>query len=106
MKILKVISIALMVCSVLMVMIAVGSASAEMYPMTAKVVFVDYDSDVVIVETFAGFQFALKGCEDWIVGDCVSLIMEDNGTEFIYDDEIIMAQYSAWELMGWQYCED
>lgn len=100
MKALKVICIAMMVCS--MLMMAVGSASAEIYPATAKVITLDYDSDIVVVETFTGFQFAFEGCEDWMIGDCVSLIMEDNDTASIYDDEIIMAQYSAWLLIDWQ----
>lgn len=104
MKTLKVISAVLMVCSLLMVVVAV--ASAELYPETAKVVKVNYEEDTVTVETFTGFLFTFYGCEDWQEGDCASLIMEDNGTELIYDDEIIIAQYSAWELVNWQYCED
>jgi len=83
-----------------------GTATAEIYPETAKVVEVDYENDLVTVETFCGFLFAFEGCEDWYIGDCASLIMEDNGTESVKDDEIIMAQYSAWELVNWQYCED
>lgn len=33
--------------------------------------------------------------EDWIKGDICSLIMHDNYTSIIYDDEIIKAQYSG-----------
>ena len=73
---------------------------------TAKVVEVDYDTDTVTVETFTGFLFSFYGCEDWMVGDCASLIMEDNGTELVYDDEIIMAQYGGWELVNWYMGED
>lgn len=78
-----------------------GVATAEIYPETAKVVEVDYNTDTVTVETFTGFLFAFEGCEDWMIGDCASLIMEDNGTELVYDDEIIMAQYGGWELVNW-----
>lgn len=77
-------------------------ASADLYPETAKVVEVDYLADVVTVETFTGFLFAFEGCEDWTEGDCASLIMEDNGTPRVFDDEIVMAQYGAWELVNWQ----
>ncbi len=78
------------------------TAHADLYPETAKVVEVDYDADLVTVETFTGFLFAFYGCEDWAEGDCASLIMEDNGTDLVYDDEIVMAQYGAWELVNWQ----
>lgn len=77
------------------------TASAEIYPLTTKVIEVNYDEDLVTVETFTGFLFAFKGCEDWQEGDCASLIMEDNGTEKIFDDEIVMACYGAWELVNW-----
>lgn len=88
--------------ALILVLIALcGVATAEIYPETAKVVEVDYDTDTVTVETFTGFLFAFEGCEDWMVGDCASLIMEDNGTELVYDDEIIMAQYGGWELVNW-----
>lgn len=93
----KLIAIAL----VLIALCATLTAIAEIYPETAKVVEVDYDTDTVTVETFTGFLFAFYGCEDWMVGDCASLIMEDNGTELVYDDEIIMAQYGGWELVNW-----
>lgn len=33
--------------------------------------------------------------EDWCKGDICSLIMHDNYTSIIYDDEIIKAQYSG-----------
>lgn len=77
------------------------TASAEVYPLTAKVVEVNYEDDTVTVETFTGFLFSFEGCEDWAEGDCASLIMEDNSTEKIFDDEIIMAQYGGWMLINW-----
>lgn len=78
------------------------TAFADVYPMTAKVVEVNYDEDTVTVETFTGFLFSFEGCEDWAEGDCVSLIMDDNGTEKIFDDMIVMAQYSGWMLINWE----
>lgn len=85
-----------------MIMIAIAlTASAEIYPLTAKVTEVNYDDDTVTVETFTGFLFSFEGCEDWAEGDCASLIMDDNGTEKIFDDEIVMAQYCAWTLINW-----
>jgi hypothetical protein len=78
------------------------TACADLYPETAKVVEVNYDEDLVTVETFNGFLFSFEGCEDWQEGDCASLIMEDNGTEKVFDDAILMAQYSAWDLVNWK----
>lgn len=78
------------------------TASADVYPMTAKVVEVNYDEDIVTVETFTGFLFSFEGCEDWAEGDCASLIMDDNGTEKILDDMIVMAQYGGWTLINWE----
>ena len=78
------------------------TASADLYPETAKVVEVNYDEDLVTVETFNGFLFAFEGCEDWQEGDCASLIMENNSTEKVFDDEIVMAQYGAWDLVNWK----
>jgi len=77
------------------------TASAEVYPLTAKVTEVNYADDLVTVETFTGFLFSFEGCEDWAEGDCASLIMDDNGTEKIFDDMIIMAQYGGWTLINW-----
>ena len=76
-------------------------ASAEWYPMTARVMEVNYTEDTVTVMTSTGHLFAFYGCEDWQEGDCASLIMEDNGTENITDDEIVQARYSAWILIHW-----
>ena len=78
-----------------------GVASAELYPETARVVDLDYDADVVTVETFNGFLFSFYGCEDYCEGDGVALIMDDNGTEKVYDDCIVMAQYGGWEVINW-----
>lgn len=77
------------------------TAHAELYPMTARVAELDYDQDIVIIEDFSGSLFSFYGCEDWQEGDCVSLIMDDNGTEKIFDDVIITAQYGGWELINW-----
>lgn len=92
----------LTVIALILILTAIAlTASAEVYPLTAKVTEVNYDDDTVTVETFTGFLFSFEGCEDWAEGDCASLIMDDNGTEKIFDDEIIMAQYGGWMLINW-----
>ena len=74
------------------------TACAEFYPQTAKVISVDRATDTVKVQTYNDFIFTFEGCEDWMEGDTASLIMEDNGTELVYDDVIVMAHYTAWVL--------
>lgn len=74
------------------------TASADIYPKTAKVVEVNYDEDLVTIETCTGITYTFEGCEDWTEGDGVSLIMEDNDTESILDDSILMAEYTGWTL--------
>ena len=78
-----------------------GVASAELYPETARVVEVNYEEDTVTVETFNGFLFAFEGCEDYTEGDGVSLIMDSKGTDRVYDDEILKAEYCGWKLINW-----
>ena len=65
------------------------------YPLTAQVIQVS--GDYVFLKDFAGHQWALKGREDWMVGDMASLIMYDRLTPWtIYDDAIVSARYAGW----------
>jgi hypothetical protein len=73
----------------------------QTYPLTTKVVRVDYDEDIVVCQDFNGNEWTFNGCEDWAEGDIASLLMNDKGTTIIYDDEIIDARYSGW-FEGWQ----
>lgn len=89
------------IITALLLITVCATACADLYPETAKVVEVNREEDTVTVETFNGHLFVFEGCEDWIEGDCASLIMEDNGTDLVYDDSIVMAQYGAWILIHW-----
>lgn len=71
-------------------------AYADIYPTTMIVVELDNQHDIVICEDFNGNQWAFEGIEDWMIGDIVSMIMEDMGTAQIYDDIIVMTQYSGY----------
>ena len=99
MKTLKIATIATVIT--LAIVALCGVATAELYPQTARVVILNEAEDLVTVETFNGHLFTFEGCEDYAVDDCVSLIMEDNGTDLVYDDAVIMARYSAWDLTNW-----
>ena len=89
---------AMMILMALTLTMVALTASADIYPKTAKVVEVNYDEDLVTIETCTGITYTFEGCEDWAEGDGVSLIMEDNGTESILDDCILMAEYTGWTL--------
>lgn len=65
------------------------------YVLTTVVVELDTENDVVICEDFNGNLWEFEGCEDWVIGDIASLLMNDKGTEKIYDDTIIDTRYSG-----------
>lgn len=68
------------------------------YALTTLVVKVDRENDTVTCLDSVGNTWQFYGTEDWQEGDCASLLMWDNGTESITDDEIHSARYNAWGL--------
>ena len=78
-----------------------STVQTSVYPLTTKVVMVDYPTDVVWCEDFNGNIWEFYGCEDWCVNDIASLLINDNGTENIYDDEIMSAKYNG-TFEGWR----
>lgn len=86
------------------IVVAIGSSVAikaqpsieNYYPKTTEVVALDHENDLVILEDFNGFRWSFAGIEDWEIGDIASLIMDNMGTEIIFDDEIISVQYSGY----------
>ena len=90
-----IVTIILLICTLFFVA-AVRQPVAETYANTGRVMAVG--TDTVIVEDYSGNLWAFYGCEDWQEGDCVSLVMSDNATEEIYDDEILSVRYSGWTL--------
>lgn len=66
------------------------------YGLTAEIIELDYESDTVTVMDANGFTWDFKGCEDYFKGDLVSLVMDDRGTDFIYDDKIVNDRYSGY----------
>lgn len=68
------------------------------YALTTLVVKVDRENDTVTCLDSVGNTWQFYGAEDWQEGDCASLLMYDNGTESITDDEIHSARYNAWGL--------
>ncbi len=69
---------------------------SHIYPMSGIVTEVNRQEDHVVVTDSTGNEWELDGAEDWHTGDIAAMIMEDNGTEEIYDDKIIDIQYDGW----------
>lgn len=70
-------------------------ALSFLYPKTAVVTELDYVTDIVTVEDCNGFEWEFEGCEDYMIDDVVGLIMYDNGTKEIFDDQIVEARYNG-----------
>lgn len=74
------------------------SPRANCYALTCEVVEVDNDNDVVTLVDANGNTWEWEGVDDWKIGDCASLLMDNNGTGQIADDEILSMTHNAWEL--------
>lgn len=69
------------------------------YPLTAVVVDLDYNEDVLILEDGAELVWEFEGTEDFEIGDIVSLLMWDNNTpDSIYDDVVLLVYYSGFSI--------
>lgn len=74
----------------------VPEKESELYPTTGIVTEVDTLNDTVTFTDFNGFEWSFKGIEDYCTGDRVAAIMDDKGTENIFDDEIVKVRYCGW----------
>ena len=68
------------------------------YPTVGKVVDINRDERVVAVETYSGHIYGFYSNDDWELGDCVPLTMNDNGTRKVTDDKIVNYSHSGWEI--------
>jgi len=71
------------------------TTESETYPLTGIITEIDEGNDFVVFECANGNQFSFYGVEDWMVGDVVSAIMDDNGTPEVKDDKIVKIHYSG-----------
>lgn len=83
----------------------------DLYPLTGivtEVHEVDKDTDLVTMTTANGNQFAwYADAEDcWSINDLASCIMNSNGTEIVYDDEIVDAHYAGGLKQFAQYARE
>ena len=70
-------------------------ATNNLYPISGKIVSMDYTADIVTVEQANGNLWSFTGCDDWELNDTCNMIMNTNGTASIYDDHIVSVRYSV-----------
>ena len=70
-------------------------AWAELYPKTFIVSYVDYENNLLYLQDFQGHEWICEDCEDWTENDIAAAIMDDNDTQEIYDDIIVVLQYQG-----------
>lgn len=63
------------------------------YPNAGKIQNVDVKNDIATVQDDSGDLWQFSGVEDFEIGDKVGMIMDDQGTENIYDDVIVSVRY-------------
>ena len=74
----------------------VRSAKAELYPTVFLVNSIDEKTDTMELLDFNGFIWEYHGAEDFEVDDFAAAIMDDAGTEFIFDDTIVVLRYCGY----------
>lgn len=71
----------------------------DLYPLTGIVTEVEHmkDTDLITMTTANGNQFSwyTDSTDDWFINDLASCIMNSNGTDEVYDDEIVDAHYTG-----------
>lgn len=70
------------------------------YARGAVVIDLDRENDVVVVEDCVGYTWEFTECEDWFIGDGCVMVMDDMGTETIFDDEIVNVHYERFDLLN------
>lgn len=82
-----------MICGIVAALSLISSG--VFYPDTMKITEIDRENDLVICETSTGFEYAFYGAEDYQPGWLVSVIMFNNLTDAVLDDEIVAARYAG-----------
>lgn len=75
--------------------VVIGDRTNHAYAAAMVVVQVDAPTDTVTCEDANGNLWQFKGCDDWMLGDIAAMMLDDHGTEEIYDDEITGVWYSG-----------
>ncbi len=66
-----------------------------LYAKSGTVTAIDRKNDSVTFTDHSGNEWMFAGAEDWMVGDHLAAVMDDNGTASILDDIIVSVHYEA-----------
>lgn len=98
-KLLTVVLTTMMIATPVSAAPTIDGECKDLYPLTGIVTEVEHmeDTDLITMTTANGNQFSwYADAEDcWSINDLASCIMESNGTEIVYDDEIVDAHYAG-----------
>lgn len=70
------------------------------YATAAVITGIDKTMDYVFCEDYNGTGWGFCGIEDWEMGDIVAILVDDNGTDNIYDDNIVSVRYAGAVSVG------
>ena len=79
----------------LMIGSGAGKTGSGLYPRSGTVTGLDHAEDVVTFTDGAGNDWSFYGAEDWMIGDGVAALMDDNGTAIVTDDVIVTVRYAG-----------
>lgn len=69
----------------------------NIYPECLQIVEINQAADIVQGKTCSGLIFSFYGVEDYMLGDLVAVIMDDNGTpETVLDDVVKDVRYAGY----------
>lgn len=80
---------------------AVVHAKTDIYPLCGIVTEIEYEvipgNDLVIFTCANGNEFGFYApiSDGWEIYDLAACIMDSNGTDLVYDDEVIAAEYAG-----------
>lgn len=77
---------------------ATSDVPAGYYTLSAHVCDADTRTNVIVFEDGAGNLWEAEGTREWNIGDNVELLMHNNGTENVTDDEIIGIARGRWYM--------
>lgn len=70
--------------------------SLGLYSNCGVITEVDEKADTFVITDYRGQDWEMTGIEDWYEGDTCTMIMYDNGTRDIEDDEIVSITYTGY----------
>lgn len=65
------------------------------YAKSGIVTRVNRKTDTVTFADRSGNEWQFTGAEDWMVGDHIAVVMDDCGTEMIFDDRVVSVRYEG-----------